>query len=199
MKLSQAIAAFANDTVDGWDQVNGHWILNIAKGSILTFDRFITERSFGQKKRIFQMPGKTGLPENIEAIRDHEGNTYLVSYYNIDADFGERYNTVYLIQRADHTAELIRYNTVTAASGAAAGKSEVVVATFPVDFEKISTSNSREYGGVHFSGYIANCPASVDIGTDNELLIDGTYYNIEEVYETIGLKGLKLAKRSGRA
>lgn len=196
MKVGQSIQQMSTVSVDGWVQAQQAWIPKVAVGSILTFDRFITERSFGQKKRIFQIGGGGKLPNDVEAIRDQAGTRYLVSYYNLDIQNDDPYNTIYLIQRADHTAELIEYSTVQAASGAPTGKVENVVTTFPLDFDKITTSSSREFAGVYYSGFIAACPASLHITTDHELRIDGIYYDIEEVYETIGLKGLKLNKRS---
>lgn len=196
MKLEQAINHFSTVYVDGWDQTNQRWIPAVAKGSILTYDRFITERAFGQKKRIFQMSGSVGLPTAVSAIRDPYGNRYMVGYMNPDIAHNEQYNTVYLIQRADYDAEVIEYVTEVAASGAAVGKTATVVTTMPVDLDKISTSRSSEFDTVYYSGFVATAPLSVPITTDNELRINDIMYDIQEVYESVGLRGLKLNKRS---
>ena len=198
MKLSQAISHFSTVTVDGWDQTAGKWIYGVAKGAILTFDRFITERSFGQKKRLFQMAGETGLPSNIDAIRDPYGVRYLVGYMNNDISHEERYNNVYLVQRADYDAELITLTSQVASSGAPTGKQLTVSATFPMDLDKISSSRSSEFEGVYYSGFVASAPMSLGITTDHEIRLNGTLYDIEEVYEAVGIQGMKLNKRSGK-
>lgn len=199
MKLNQAIQAFSDTTVDGWDQALGTWTADIAKGSILTFDRFITERAFGQKKRIFQMAGEVGIPANYEAIRDVEGIRYLLGYLNTDAVFNTRYNNVYLIQRADADAELLSLVSQTASSGAPTGSTPTVIHTFPADFDRVSNVRSSDYDPVTYTGYTATIPLSIPATTDHELRVDGIVYDILEVYESVGLKGLRISKRSAGA
>lgn len=199
MKLKQAIQHFAHTSVDGWNQATGEWSLDIAKGNILTFDRFITERTFGQKKRIFQMAGETGLSATYEAIRDPAGNVYLVTAKNVDIAQDTVYNNIYLVQRADYTGEMLSMVTGTAASGTPMGNTPTVVATFPMDFDKLTSANSGEFDGVIYSGMIGVLPASVPITTDHEIRVDGITYDVLEVFLTINLKGIRINKRSAAA
>lgn len=199
MKLEQAVKAFAHTDVDGWDQSTGQWVPCVARGNILTFDRFITERSFGQKKRIFELGGSVPLPSNYEAIRDPTGTRWLIDFFNQDIAHNSVYNNIYLIQRASYDGTLIRKGEALAASGAPIAAADIVVATFPMDFDKVTSANSGEFDGVIYSGFVAKIPYSVAADTDHELRIGTTGYDILEVFETGGLKALRLNKRSASA
>lgn len=55
MKLSQANSYFNSVSLDGWN--GSAWIPDVIRGNLLSFDRFITERTFGQKKRMLEVGG----------------------------------------------------------------------------------------------------------------------------------------------
>ena len=56
MKLSRALGKFATSTITRWNSSTSLWVDTGCTGSLLVFDRFVTERTFGQKKRILIVP-----------------------------------------------------------------------------------------------------------------------------------------------
>ena len=76
MKPGMAIDYFSKTPLDGYDPATGLWVPGVALGDFLTFDRFITERTFGQKKRMF-LTGELGIGTlpNYDVVRTPDGKS----------------------------------------------------------------------------------------------------------------------------
>jgi len=197
MELGQAINHFAKDCLDGWD--GSKWVENIAHGSLLTYDRFISARNFGLKKRIFLTGRDTGTLDAYSTVRTSNGNIYILESKNSDTDcFQTNYANSYQLLRADYQAQVIQIDSLTAASGAPMGETRSVVATHHCDLERISSrSASADIPDIVYSQTYVVLPGIANVSTDNELNINGVLYNIKEVERQILSVVCYCTKRSG--
>ena len=82
MDLARANSRFNTVSLQGWDGTD--WVPEISFGNFMSFDRFITERTFGQKKRMFEVGGDNPIDPAYEVVRTIEGIQYIiisVNYY----------------------------------------------------------------------------------------------------------------------
>ena len=77
MDASEAAEWFATVPLEGWD--GSAWVSNVALGDFHSYDRFITERTFGAKKRIFLQPETERLDTSLySVVRTPEGPQWVV-------------------------------------------------------------------------------------------------------------------------
>ena len=104
MKLSRALGKFATSTITRWNSSTSLWVDTGCTGSLLVFDRFVTERTFGQKKRILIVPYERRL-DMATATVVRVGNapeTFLLEKENSDVRFSNVYGYTYLLQEAPY-------------------------------------------------------------------------------------------------
>jgi len=197
MELGQAINHFAKDCLAGWDGTQ--WVENIARGSILTYDRFISARNFGLKKRIFLTGRDTGQMDSYHVVRASNGNVYIKEAKNSDTDcYDTNYSNSYQILKADYQAEVIQLDTQVATSGTPMGTVRTVMATHYCDVERISSrSASADIPDISYPLIYIVLPGNANVSTDNELRISGLLYDIKEVERQLLSVVCYCAKRSG--
>lgn len=180
MDISEASHWFANTAVDGWNGTS--WVLNVGQGDFHSFDRFITERTFGAKKRIFMTPEEHKIDHaTYPVVRTTDGKTWIVASENADIEGTEAYAQSYLLLEATLQAEIIEHVTQTLASGAEGPDTEVVLSTHYCDLERYSAANSDLFQNVVYGGYEITLASSVAIDVEKELRINGTYYEVKEI------------------
>jgi hypothetical protein len=197
MELSQAISYFAKDCLDGWDGTT--WVENIAKGSLLTYDRFISARNFGLKKRIFLTGRDTGTLDAYSTVRMKNGTIYIVESKNTDTDsLPSNYANSYQLLKAEYQAEVIQLDTVTAASGTHRGVTRTTMETHHCDLERISSrSASADVPDIIYGQIYVVLPGIANVSTDNELRVNGILYDIKEVERQLKAIICYCYKRSG--
>lgn len=196
MKLRQAISYHASTYLDAWSLETG-WVKNALQGNFMPFDRFITERSFGQKKRIFlSNPKKGPIPEQYTVAADPSGRPYLIAAHNKDFYQGEEYNDIYLLQEGPYMVDILRHDVKKAASGAAKSKTLLVVSSVPGDLERMTSLGSEAFPTVDYTNFVVTLPRYTEVTTDNELRISGVRYDITEVWASMQVVMARVNKRS---
>ena len=196
-----AINYFSRTVVDGYNYSTGTWDAAIAQGDFLTFDRFITERSFGQKKRMFIVGERyLGTLDNYGTVRTPDGQIYLISAKNVDLDGYDGstvYNNSFLLQRADFLCDVIRIDSALNAAGMPTGRTETVVGSYHCDMERFSNKSASEIDDIVYSQFSIWLPkeAEPDVTVDSEIRVDGTLYDVKEVDLMLGLVEIKAMKR----
>lgn len=192
MDLQQASSWFNTTPVDGWD--GSAWVSSVATLTLLPFDRFISERAFGLKRRYALLdPSSTSL-ETYPVIRFETGEVYLVGMRNFDIQ-PDPYSQVYLLHRAPYTADLVEFETDTAASGMATSPTRSTYSTVFADVDRMTSNRSREFDGIHFSDVEITLPRNAVIGTENEIVIGTDYYDVREVYSESGFIGCRALRK----
>lgn len=180
MDVSEAPLWFANTSVDGWNGTA--WVRNVATGDFHAFDRFITERTFGAKKRVFYTPEEAKIDyETYPIVRTADGKVWIVTSDNADIEGVDPYAQSYILLEATLQAEVIEHTTQTLASGAEGSVTDTVLATHYCDLERYSAFNSEPFQNTTYGGYEITMHRGVVLDVEKELRINGTYYEIKEV------------------
>ncbi|MCK5432662.1 MAG: hypothetical protein KAJ03_07950, partial [Gammaproteobacteria bacterium] len=181
MKLAQAVKKFATTPLDGWNGTS--WDQDIAKVVHTTYDRFVTQRTFGALKRVFLSP--EAIDTKYEVVRTPDGSKFLLTFDNLDIVRDETYDFVYLVFEANYSISIAKFTTTPSASGMASAAVRAVTATVFGDIERISFSRSREFDVVTYPRMVATVPLTTVVDTDDELTVDGVDYAIDEVYREL--------------
>jgi len=196
MDLEIAANYFADTLVDGWTGLA--WDAEVLPVTLLPFDRFISERDFGNKRRHILVSPNT-LPTLLAypVIRfNQSGDVYMAGSVNSDIQ-GDSYSSVVLLHRAGGQGQVYGFTSVTSASGMASSVSRNQVGQYWCDVERVTLSNSREFDGVSFTQVTITLPSNAVIDTDNEMLFEGEYLDIREVFKASGfIQCRALSKRS---
>lgn len=194
MELSLAAKYFDTTVLEGWN--GSGWDAAVATGNFMVFDRFISDRNFGQRKRNFTTGG-AAIPAQYEVVRLPGGQVYLIEAANHDTRDGADYSLIYLLHEAPLTLDVVRVSTTARSSGAAGTPVETVVADDVfADIERYSSRKSDEHETVRYGVYEVYLPASTDVKTSDYLKVGTDEYNVTEVMTQLKLKYVRATKRA---
>lgn len=182
MNLKGAASYFARTKIDGWNGLS--WDEGIARGTYLPFDRFVSEREFGSKRRYLLCRPDRTIPDTYKAVR-FGGEVFLLGVRNLDIK-GAEYSHVFLLHRAPYQADLLEYQKTVSASGVSGTAVKSAVGTFHCDVERMSYMASREFDAVRFSETQVLVPANCPVTTSHEFQIGEDFYEVEEVFPSSG-------------
>jgi hypothetical protein len=144
--LSLASSIFNTIWVDGWDPAGaGTWVRKVSQGTMQVYDRFVSDRTFGEKKRILAIGKRKGLvlPPQYGVIRLPDGKVYMVEYINQDVANDESYSSVYMLHEATFRAGIYEFVASTLPSGLAGPAVKTLVTTYWGDQDKFSSGPSE--------------------------------------------------------
>lgn len=188
MDLGRAANRFTDNPILGWDSSSGQWVLTDVCGSLQVFDRFVTERTFGQKKRILLVPEK--LPANISTIKmQGSEEAFLVEKFNEDVRQGELYSYIYLIHEASHFVDVMKETFTENAAGVSISNGTQVVESVWVDVDRFtSTPSKRMFEETEYTIVNMTFPSDSIVDSDCYLMTQkGERYNVDEVYFSLDL------------
>jgi len=182
MDLGRAVAKFAKNDILGWNPDRACFEPTGKKGSLQVYDRFISDRTFGTKKRILLLPKRDVIPSRYEYVRVGDGLArFMVDAMNEDVYADIPYANCYLMREAKFKVEIGFMQGQTRASGSG-GKSEFVVeSTVFGDYERYKSDNSTELHTVDYTVSDIFLPLSAQVTSGNLLRIDGKLYDVTEV------------------
>lgn len=198
MDLGRAVSRFANTQILYWDTTELSWIETEFYGGLQVFDRFITEREFGQKKRILTVSSNGRLDDDITMVRLlGSEESFLVEKFNEDVRFSDLYSYVYLLHEAPFYVDVCKTSTTTLASGAKVTSGETVLESIWVDITRYSGTPSRTFEETEYSILNMTFPRGSVVDTDCYLKTEnGDRYNVDEIYYSLDLIAAK-GKRIG--
>ena len=195
MDVSEAASWFASVPLDGWD--GSQWVSKVAYGDFHAYDRFITERTFGAKKRIFLMPEDKRLDvATYPVVRTPDLRSYIVLSDNADIEGVARYQSCLLMVEAAYSADLIEFQTTTLASGQESQPTPVTLATAVCDIDRFSIDRSDEFSTVVYGMFKIVLPAGIAVDSNHELLIDGAYYEVQDVAPELLAQNVRAIRRA---
>ena len=189
MDLSRAHRKFATTMIQSWNAGLADWVDTDCYGALQAFDRFITERTFGQKKRILTMPGDVKLPADVTVVRlAGSEEAFLVEKYNEDVQFGKVYGYIYLLHEAPYHVAVCKAATAANAAGVLLPTGESVLAETWIDLERFTSTASRSFEENEYTVVVVTLPTGTVVDTDTYLKLDsGVRYNVDEVYDALDL------------
>lgn len=192
MDLSRAIGRFSNTPILGWDSDIAEWADTGICGSLSAFDRFITQRTFGQKKRILLTNQAEVIPTQFEVVKlDGSDHPFILEGYNEDVANAEVYNLTYLIHQAYVSVQIMENVKTQRASGAYKVTGETVVETTWGDVERYTSDSSDNFEEVNTTVNFITLPKSALVTTDRFLKISGVNYSIDEVFKQLDVTIVK--------
>jgi len=198
MDLGRAANRFTNSPIQLWDSSSACWDDTEYTGALQVFDRFVTERTFGQKKRIMLVGRDSKLPDDFSTIRlQGSEEAFLVEKFNEDVRFGKLYSYIYLLHEAQHYADLCKSDFTTNAAGVKVDPVERVLETVWVDIDRFTGAPSRKFEETEYTVTTMTFPHDSVVDSDCYLrLSGGERYNVDEVYTSLDLIGAR-GKRIG--
>jgi hypothetical protein len=193
-KLGRAANYFINTPVAGWNGTG--WDDNITMVSLQTYDRFISDREFGSKRRMLLVrPGEIAF-DTYSVIKFSDDSVYMVGTDASDIAV-DQYSRVMVAYKAQGMAEILGFTKTLSASGMAGSAVRTVIGHAWCDAERVTSSNSKEFDHVSFTQSTLTLPRDATVGTENEVHIGEKYYTISESFLEFGLRTCRaMAKRS---
>lgn len=190
-RLQRAVARFNRSTVEGYNHVTKAWEPAVGIGSLQVYDRFITERSFGQKKRILYCgEGNQFDSSKYQLIRvSGEDRVYMVESRNADVTEDSSYAHAYLLKTCSSVVTIKKLqSTSIRASGVGSDSSLVTLDEVWGDIERYSSANSREFHDVDYTIVTISLPKYAQVDSDCTLTVEGVDYDVTEVTDNLDLK-----------
>lgn len=177
---------------------SGVWALSPVKCRVPPYDRFISDRAFGQKKRLVQTPGGQLLPaSNYYRPGRDTGRTYMVESVNEDQDANGDYLNVYMMREASDACQILTQQSTPRPSGTPK-KEWVVSSEIWVDFDRFGVLRSDELDGVDYTSFTITLPANVILPGDCRLRIDNALYAVQENFVQLELRQLRVRGINGQ-
>ena len=199
MDLHRAVNRFATTSIMKWDSDLVTWLDTEFCGSLQVFDRFITEREFGQKKRILTTGSNKKLDDDITTLKlEGSEEAFLLEKFNEDVRFNKLYGYTYLLHEAPYYVDVCKIGTKTLASGAVVqdADSEVVVESIWMDLSRFTGTPSRTFEETEYTIIDMTFPSDSAVDTDCYVkMANGDRYNVDEIYyalDVISAKGKRI-------
>jgi len=190
MRLDRALGKFSDTPVWVWDPTAQDWYETGSKASLHAFDRFITERSFGQKKRILTLDRANRLPEYSDIIKlGDSSEVFLLEKENEDIRQGRVYGYTYLLREANYHGTVRQETLVANAAGIPLRTETEDLFEAWLDVERFTSAASRLFEESEITLVTLTFARGTQISTDMYIDIDngGGRYNVDEVHETLDL------------
>lgn len=191
MDLGQASSYFADTPIDGWNGTG--WNVGVGYITLLPYDRFISEREFGLKRRMVLTKVGDTFFDDYAVVRVG-AEVYLVGSRNMDVQ-GDIYSHTHMIHRAAKQLDILEFTKTASASGLAREVTRTVASQVWGDIERATVTNSKEFETIKFSQITVALPRDAVIDTDNEIFDGESYYDVQEVYPSAGFVYCRVLKK----
>lgn len=198
MDLSRSVGKFATNSIYRWDFGASDWVDTGVKGSFLVYDRFISDRAFGQTKRLVMTPLDQAIDITVpKGIYKIEGNSARFMIESVNEDTGEEvsYANVYMFHDVAYPIVVKKDVGVLRASGIGKKDTPEVQDTLWADYSRYSAVNSREMGTVDYTVINLFLPRGTNIDTDCYVELDGMVFDVSEVATSLNILTCRAQRR----
>lgn len=172
------------------------WLEAEVQGRLAAYDRFISDRAFGQKVRLLQVPGGEFLPpDRYIRIGDSVGITYIAQSVNEDRDEFNPYMNTYMIRAVLNEVEIYHKVEKEIASGQKKTVWELLTRCWG-DFDRQGALNSDELD-VTYSAFVLNLPLAQAVPPDARFKISGRWYAPMEDYRMLDTLQIRMRGING--
>lgn len=190
MKISQLVRRFEDDYLEWWNGTS--WQPFVFKGSFQVYDRFITERTFGVKKRIFL--SSSPVRDEHEITRTADGKICLLEQATPDYEGNKVFRHSILLRETNAIVRVDQTVPTTNAMGIETGQTTTTSITTWGDVDRYNSNQSSEFPGVVHETDILVVAASFPVEKDSRLFIDDVPYKISEIGRLLRLKELRVRR-----
>jgi hypothetical protein len=196
--LGRAIGRFAQTPILGWDTSSSSWVDTGLKGRLQVFDRFITERDFGQRKRVLTLTGNRKAPLAHSVVRlQGSDTTYMRESAVNDIEGKTIYASVFTLHEAPFRVQVCKLATAVARSGVKLKTGETVLNTTWVNISRYSAVDSKDFANSDYTIYSVYFPIGTPLDTDTYIrrLDNGEVIDINEVFQALELPAARGLRR----
>lgn len=188
MELGLAASFFNTTPIDGWDPAGaGTWVLDVSRGTLQVYDRFVSDRTFGAKKRLLEIGDRSvKLPPQYGVVRLAGNRVYMLESLNIDAANGGAYSDVYVMHEATTRIEVYAMVPGTLPSGLPGTAVPTLQATYWGDNDRYGSTDG-EFNQVRREIDIVWLERGAVVTPDSRLVVNGTPYLIRELGRQLDL------------
>lgn len=198
MHLGRAIEKFAKNEILGWNPQRKAFELTGVKGSMQVYDRFISDRTFGTKKRLLLTPKRDYIPSFYEYVRVGDSLArFMVDALNEDVYDNNPYANTYLVREARYYVEIGQLQGTARASGSGGKGTFVAAHNVFGDYERYTANNSKGFDTVDYTVSDVFLPLSTPITSADLLRIDGKLHEVTEVSRVSNLLWIRAQKIGG--
>jgi len=189
MDLRRAANKFNTSPVYVWDTLTADWIPTGKCGALQAFDRFVTERTFGQMKRIMLLDPDDKLEDDTSIIKlEGSEKAFLVEKFNEDVRRGGLYSYVYLLHEAPFYVDVQKETFTENAAGVNISNGQQIIESTWVDISRFSGAPSRKFEETEYTILTMTFPSDSIVDTDCHLITSkGDRYNVDEIYYSLDL------------
>lgn len=182
------------------------WTLQPQKCALAAYDRFISDRAFGQKKRVLLTPGNQPLDTIDKYYRVGTANsegTFIIESQNEDLNEFGSYLNVYMLREVQSPLRVLAWDeTAKNAAGVPIRQRRIISDWHWCDLERYGAANSTEVM-VTFSTYTLTTSRNVELPEDCRLEVDLGYrvlqFRIIERFDLMNSIQLRLGEWDGRS
>lgn len=181
MKLTQVNKRFFTTPLEGWNPSTASWDAAVVHGTFQVADRFITERSFGQRKRNFMTEGP--MPAAYSLFRLGGQAVYIVESTELDMEDADVMRQVHMIHEMPFACQFIRLKTEKRLSGGSSAPVREVIADTWCDLDRYGQDADQASGPALFPTYNVSfaLPILSLISAETILSVAGKDYDLDMV------------------
>lgn len=196
MDVSEGALWFSDSALAGWN--GSAWVPDVAYGDFHVYDRFITEREFGATKRVFLAPEDSKLDASTyPVVKTVDGSIWIVESINPDYLGDSTYQHTYLLVISTGVAQVYSRSSTARASGAPGDLVATLQATTWAKVSHFGGEDSERFDDVRRGLFEITLPNGIAVGPDSLVKVDGTSYEVEEVYEVLHSSRVRARKYDG--
>ena len=195
MSLATVSDRLSTTPVEGWNGTS--WVPDVAFCDFQVFDRFISARDFGQKKRTMYCGPSFLLPTTYKVIRLLSSEVYIVTSTNKDAHRGVLTGVTYFLTEAATQVDISSTVTTKSSSGVITGSTKSTITGVFADISRMGETSSHAMRSVKYSTHILTFPADTVINEDDEVIDGVDVYDISEVTKVLDSVEARGVQRGG--
>lgn len=196
MNLNRVASKLHKTPVQYWDKELDLWLFSELKGKLEVYDRFISDRSFGQRKRIFLTSPSNELPPHMKVIKlGTIKEPFMVESINHDIDDAYPHLAVHMLQEVPYRAQIFRIQGGKRPSGAMADPEEVLVDSTYCNMDRYGNLNAKGVLTVDYSVMSIYVPGDTKVDGDCIVKVEGQTYDVVEVAPVMNVLMLRAQKR----
>lgn len=202
MDLRKSFERFSTLELYRRELLTGEYLPTGLLGSLQVYDRFISDRDFGQKKRIFLTPNEFGMNRDRLLLKVGEVSAiWMLESVNYDVDESGTYASAVVLREARHQVKIYRSAGTKRASGVGrTDKARELVEETHGDFSRYSSSESREMDNIDYtigSWYLPRgTPVDLDTTIEDDL---GQKFTVREVSSFLDLLMVRVQEQEDTA
>lgn len=196
MRLNRVAKKLADTRIHTLHRKTDTWQDSGAVGYLQVYDRFVSDRIFGLRKRILVIPSEHPMPmEGSVLSLNGGGSAWLVEGHQEDIQLGSSYQRSCVLITAPYIVEVIDHKVIPRPSGVGGHSGEYQLDAVYGVFDRYGVKESGDYENVDYSRMEFVLPLDTKIVGDCFLRVAGTDYNIQEAVPQAGVLRVRAQRR----